>query len=223
MALVKLRKGAAGSYGLLEASIVRAYERAKVKVYWVALQAPKDANEVLYLNLYDSPEAAERTSVLCREALKQHPELVKMQHRLDELVASQTSMLTTRRDDVDPVLGRPDFAMMRALRLTIFHVRPGREGNFIMAIRTAAAKDRSWLVYEANETSTFALITPMRTPRSDRRDGPPIPRALQRFKGVVTRADTRVYAVRPAMSHVSQSFAAANPQLWRPVPTALHE
>jgi hypothetical protein len=77
-------------------------------------------------------------------------------------------------------------------------------------------------VYEANDTSTFALITPMRASKSGRRDGPAIPRKLRRFKGVYTRADTRIYTVRPSMSHVSQTFAAANPQFWRTVAAGLH-
>src|SRR5260370_19183284 len=93
----------------------------------------------------------------------------------------QTSMLTPRRDDGDQAVGRPDFAAMRALRLTIFQVKPGHEGDFITAVRTTNAKDRFWLVYEANETSTFVLISPMRTSRVDRGEGPAIPRTLSRL------------------------------------------
>jgi hypothetical protein len=220
--LVRLKRGTSRTYAPLEATIARAYERAKVNVYWVGLQSSKDSGDVLYLNPYDSPESADRVDAVHRAALKQHPELTRLQQRLDELVVSQTSMLTTRRDDVDQAARRPDFATMRALRLTIFHVRPGREGDFITAIRTTAAKDRPWLAYEANDTSTFALITPMRASRSGRRDGPAIPRTLRRFKGVYTTVDTRIYAVRPSMSHVSQTFAASNPQFWRPVAAGLH-
>jgi hypothetical protein len=220
--MVKLKRGAAGSYGALEGTMARAYERARVKVYWVGLQASKDTNEVLYLKLSDAPESADGVAAIDRESLKQHPEIVKLQQRLSELEASETAMLTTRRDDVDPPGGRPDFATMRAVRLTVFQVRPGREGDFITAIRTTGARERGWLVYEANESSTFALITPLRLSRSDRNDGPPVPRTLRRFKGVYMKADTRTYSVRPALSHVPQSFVAANPQFWRPAPTGLH-
>jgi hypothetical protein len=222
MVLVRLKRGTSRTYAPLEATIARAYERAKVNVYWVGLQSSKDPNDVLYLNPYDSSESADRVDAVHRAALKQHPELTRLQQRLDELVVSQTSMLTTRRDDVDQAGRRPDFTTMRALRLTIFHVTPGREGDFITAIRTTAGKDRPWLAYEANDTSTFALITPMRASRSGRRDGPAIPRTLRRFKGVYTKVDTRIYAVRPSMSHVSQTFAASNPQFWRPVAASLH-
>jgi hypothetical protein len=216
---VKLKRRAAASYEALEASIVRAFERAKVKTYWVGLQSAKDADDVLYLNLHDSQESADRVAAVYQEVLKQHPELSKLQQRLSDLVTSETSLLTTRRDDVDAVAARPDFATMRALRVTIFQVRPGREGDFIRALRTTKAKDRSWLVYEANDTSTFALLTPLRAVRSSRRDGLAIPRTLRRSRGVFIKAETQVYSVRPAMSHVPQTFVAANPQFWRPAPS----
>jgi hypothetical protein len=220
--LLKLKRRTAASYEALEASIVRAFERARVKVYWVGLQSAKDADDVLYLNLHDSLESADRVAAVYREAIKEHPELSRLQQRTGDLKASETSILTTRRDDVETVAGGPDFATMRALRVTIFQVRPGREGDFITAVRTTNAKDRSWLVYEANDTSTFVLVTPLRAARSSRRDGPAIPRTLRRSRGVVIKADTRIYVVRPAMSHVPQTFAAANPQLWRAVPAAGH-
>src|SRR5262249_7341446 len=97
-----------------------------------------------------------------------------------------------------------------------FQVRPGHEGEFLKAIRTATAKEGPWYVYEATDSSTYALMTLKRS-AFNRRDGPPIPRSLRRNRGVYLRADTRVYSVRPTMSHVPAASAAANPQLWRAV------
>src|SRR5262249_58544705 len=131
------------------------------------------------------------------------------------------SGVTTRREDVDRPLPNVDFATMRDLRLTTVQVRPGREGDFVKAVRTANPKEGAWLVYEANDASTFYLVTLKRT-RINRADGPPIPRSLRRNKGVYLKTETRTYAVRPTMSHVPQAFAAANPQLWKPTATALH-
>lgn len=212
---VKVKPTAAPSYGALEAQIVRAYERSKVQLYWICLQGTKkDAADVLYLNLHDSQEAAERGPAIYRDAIKLHPELVPLQQRLTDLTASSTSTLTTRRDDVDHAKTDVDFATLRTIRLTMFQVLQGHEGEFLKAIRTTSPKEGSWLVYEANDSSTYALMT-LKRAAFGRHDGPAIPRALRRFKGLAAKPQTIVYQVRPSMSHVTQAFIAANPQLWR--------
>lgn len=211
---VRLKPQSSGPYSAVENQVVRAFERAHVPVYWIALQAPRDANDILYLNLFASRDGLEQATAAYRDAEKQHAELAQLQRRLSDFSISQSSMLTARRDDIDRAMRNVNFATLRALRMTTFQVRPGREGEFVQAIRTANPKDGAWLVYEATESSTFLLITLKRTAIT-RRDAPPIPRTLRRFRGVYTRADTRVYSVRPAMSHVPPAFVTANPQLWR--------
>lgn len=217
---VRLKPRTSSAYSSVEAQVVRAFERARVPLYWIGLQAPKDANDILYLNLFDSRAALDRATASYREGAKLHPDLSQLQQRLGEFTASQATALTMRRDDIDRALRDVDFATMHTLRLTTIQVRPGREGEFVQAIRTAHPKDGAWLVYEATDSSTFLLITLKRSAIT-RHDGPAIPRTLRRFRGVYTKAETRVYAVRPAMSHVPQTFVAANPQLWR-VPNGTH-
>ena len=211
---VRLKPQSSTAYAAVEAQVVRAFERARLPIYWIALQSPRDANDVVYLNLFDSREALDRATAAYGQAAKQHPDLSQLQQRLAEFTASTASSLTTRRDDIDRGVRGVDFATMHAMRVTTFQVRPGREGEFVQAIRTAHLKDGAWLVYEATDSSTFLLLTLKRTAIT-RADGPPIPRTLRRFRGVYTRAETRVYSVRPMMSRVPQTFAAANPQLWR--------
>jgi hypothetical protein len=204
---VKVTAHNASSYASLEAQIVRAYDRAKAKVYWIGLQGPHDATDVLYLNLSDSPEAWTQMSAAYDTTIKQHPELTELQQRLARLTLSAVSTLTTRRDDVDRLPQGVDFTTMRTLRLTMVDVRPGREGAFLDAIRTAPAADGSWLVYEANETSTYALITLTTRSRFTSKDGLPLPRLLRRSKGILTKVETHLYALRPAMSHLAAAPA----------------
>jgi hypothetical protein len=198
---VKVTSHNGSSYASLEGQIVRAYDRAKARVYWIGLQGPHDATDVLYLNLSDSPEAWNQMSAAYDATIKQHPELTELQQRLARLTQSTVSTLTTRRDDVDRLPQGVDFATMRTLRLTMVDVRPGREGAFLDAIRTAPAADGSWLVYEANDTSTYALITLTTRSHFTSKDGLPLPRLLRRSKGILTKVETHLYALRPAMSH----------------------
>ncbi len=217
----RLKPRTSGSYATIESQIVRAYERARAKVFWICLQSPKDANDVLYFNLHDSTEAAAEMAAAYQDLVKRHPDILPLQQRLTELTASTDSTLTTRRDDVDHEPPSIDFATMRTVRVTTIQVRPGHEGEFVKAIRTATPKDGSWLVYEANDSSTFFLIT-LKQSRITRGDGPPIPRALRKNKNTYDKADSKNYAVRPTMSHVSRAFAAANPGLWRSANAGTH-
>jgi hypothetical protein len=56
------------------------------------------------------------------------------------------------------------------------------------------------MVYEATDTSTYALIT-LAVTKSSHQSGPTMPRSLRRSKGIFERAETRTYTVRPGMSH----------------------
>lgn len=213
---VRIKPGSSAAYETQESTIARTWERARIRVYWIALQSPNDARDVLYLNLFSAPDDVDRATARYNDAVKQHPDLVKLQQRLTDLTAGSTTTLTTHRDDGDHGTLSADFATMHALRLTMFWVRAGREGDFLRAIRTANAKDGEWLAYEANDAPIFALVTPRRTTRTSRRDGPAIPRSIRRAKGAYTRVESKMYAVRPSMSHVPQTFIAASPQFWRP-------
>ena len=198
---VKVKPHATGSYAALENQIVRAYDRAKAKVYWIALQSPRDTTDVLYLNLVDSQESWQRMSAAYEAAVKRHPELTELQDRLAKITLSTASTLTMRRDDVDRAPQGVDFASMRTLRLTLVDVRPGREGAFLDAIRTAPPTDGSWMVYEATDSSTYALIT-LTLAKSTHTGGSTMPRSLRRSKGILLHAETRTYTVRPGMSHL---------------------
>lgn len=197
---VKVTPHNAAQYATVEAQIVRTYDRAKAQVYWIGLQGPRDGTDVLYLNLADSREAWDQMAAAYNAAVKKHPDMVELEQRLGKLTLSSVSTLTTRRDDVDRAPHGVDFGTMRTLRLTMVDVRPGREGEFLDAIRTAPPADGSWMVYEATDTSTYALITLATGTRLTRKDGLALPRSLRRSKGIVTKVETRLYAMRPGLS-----------------------
>src|SRR5262249_24606469 len=81
---VELKPRTAGQYATLEGQIIRAYDRAKAKVYWIGLQG-RDATDVLYLNLADSSDAWERTTAAYQALVKQHAEIPDLQQRLTKL------------------------------------------------------------------------------------------------------------------------------------------
>jgi hypothetical protein len=207
-----LKRGAAAAYAGLEATIARAYHQARIPLYWVCLQSAKNPEEILYFNVYDAADGANRAATTYRETVPKHPDLVRLQQRVATLgAAPPTTMLTSRRDEFVYGGKEVDFATMGALRVTVFHVKPGHEGDFVDAAQTGRAVP--WQLYEDTTSPTFFLVAPLKTP-SERRDSG-LPRTLRRLKGIYSVDKPVVYAVRPAMSHAPPPYATANARFRR--------
>ena len=197
-----LKRGAAANYATVEASIARGYRRARIPLYWICLQATNNPSAILYLNVYEVGSDAGRADETYRSMLPRHRDLGRLHDRLKTYTAgAPVSMLTTRRDEFVFRPRNVDFTTMGALRVTVFHVKAGHEGEFVEAARTGRAV--SWTIYEDSATSTFFLLTPLRT-ASERDAG--IPRALRGLRGVYTAERPVTYTVRPAMSHAPPGY-----------------
>jgi hypothetical protein len=208
----KLKPGTAPAYANLEATIVRGFDRARIPLYWIALQSVKNPADILYLNVYKVPADADRAARTYTEAMKSHPELVRLQQRLSSFgQAAPVSTLTTGRDEFVFSRHDVDLTTMEALRVIVLHVRAGHEGEFVDAAQTG--RGVPWLMYEDTASSTFFIVSPLRS-TSDRKGGT-LPRTLRRLKGVYTAEKPVVYAVRHAMSHASSEFTVANPRYRR--------
>jgi hypothetical protein len=211
-----LKRGNESAYRALEASIARAYARAKVPVFWIALESPTDGSDILYLNPADSMGEWDQLAGRVREAVAAHPDIEQLQSRLQTLAGRDaSSTLTTRRDEVEPLALDASFATMRALRLSVFQVKPGQEGEFVNAARVEGGDVDAWLLYEANAAPTFMLIAPARSLTAARHLE--IPRRLKRLRRAYTSVETHLYAVSPLMSHVPEPFAAVAP-FWKGSP-----
>ena len=201
----KLKPGTTHSYEALEASIVAAYEQAKVPLFWVMLQSRTDPTDIVYLNVADSIDEWASLPARYRKAAAVHTELDKMSARLATFIERSVSTLTTRRDEIP--FGRlgADLQNMRGLRLTVFDLKPGHEGRFVNAARTAAGSGASWLLYEATDAPTFMLVAPLKS-TSRVKKMPAVPHRLQGIdNGLLPTADG-VYAVRPQMSHPPKAW-----------------
>jgi hypothetical protein len=206
----KLKRGTTAAYQTLEASIVAAYKRAKVpSFFWMTFQSTKDSRDVLYLNVAETTEQFNHLGEVWPSVAAAHPDLVRLQTRLAAMIEGQSSTLTRRREEIAYTRGDVDVATMRAVQLFTFHVKPGHEGRFMEGIRAAAAGGAPWIVYEANEESTFVLVMPLRS-RTEARRAATIPRAIRELRGAVyRRAETELFLFTPAMSRPPAEFTAA--------------
>ena len=195
----RLKRGAPAPYSGVEASIVAAFERAKVPLYWMTFHSTRDPRDILYLNAFDAASDLARADDTYRALSPQHPELAKLSGRLSALIESQASLLTARRDEIAYTRRDVDFNTMRALLLVTFHVKAGHEGKFMEAARKAGSEP--WIVYEATEEPTFVLLAPMRS-RAEAKRHAPIPRPIRELPGIYRRTPTEVYALVPSMSRL---------------------
>jgi len=206
----KLKRSAPGTYQTLEATIVGAYERAKVpRFYWLTCQSTRDSRDILYLNLANSADEFRSLSDAWPGVASSHPDLPRLQQRLAKLIETQSSTLTTRRDDIEYGRTDVDFSTMRALLLTTFHVKAGHEGRFVEAVRRASGSHAPWVLYEANDEPTFVLLAPLKS-RAEAARTAPVPRAVRSLKGVYRDMEARVYALMTPMSRVPEAFRRAS-------------
>ena len=206
-----LKRGAAAAYAGIETSIALRYHQARIPLYWVCLQSSKSPEDILYLNVYDNPNGPDRAAATYQSMVPKHQDLVRLQQRLQALNATPpTTSVTARRDEFVYSSKRDvDLATMGALRVTVFHVKAGHEGDFVDAAQMGRAVP--WLLYEDTASPTFFLVVPLRTP-SDRRDAG-LPRGLRQVKAIYTADTPVVYVLRPAMSHAPPEYVAANARL----------
>ena len=202
----RLKRDATASYQTLEASIVSAYDRAKVPLYWLTFQSAKDPRDVLYLNLFNSPDDMTRASATYQALAPAHPELARLSSRLASMLDVETSVLTTRRDEVAFSRTDVDFSTMRAVMIATFRVKAGHEGQFIDAVRKAGGSGVPWLVYESTADSSFALVWPLRSRGEGR--GLTIPRPLRELRRAYKSTDAGLYTLSSAMSRTPVEFLA---------------
>lgn len=200
----RLKRTAPAAYQAVEASIVNAYERAKVPLYWLTFQSVKDPRDVLYFNLFATPDDLKHASGTYRSLAPAHPELARLTTRLSSFIENQDSVLTTRRDEVSYARTDVDFSTMRALLLATFHVKPGHEGQFMNAIRTAGGSGAPWIVYESTADPTFVLVWPLKSRAEGR--GASIPRTLRTLRRAYTRTSSGLYTLSSTMSRVPAQF-----------------
>jgi hypothetical protein len=235
----ELKPGKIGAYDELESSIARVYNRESIPVFWVELESLTGPSEVLYLNLFDSPEEMARAVDALSAGLAAHPELAQMQDRLlQDNTSSGTTVLAVLRDDMGYRANTIDFSKMHILRLSTVFAHPGYERAFMeteWSLSEASEKvhaQAAWAVYQVVgglPQPAFVIVTPMRS-LQDMNDVFDTDQTLRKTQGGALEqhlqelarvaygtSDTRLFIVGQKMSHVSKAFAAGDPEFWAPI------
>jgi hypothetical protein len=194
----QFKSGKAHERERLERATAAIYNRLEVPVYWMELAAFTGPSEALFLGPYDSFEAVEKAGATLGPLYEAHPELARMQAGINDALSSQRTILAVRRDS--PGAANINLAQARFIRMLVVRTRPGEE--------PALARDPTpSVVYEVSSgmPGPAFLIFQTMTAFTDISSSDVI-------HGTVV--EDSVYAVEPAMSHVSREFAEQDQAFW---------
>lgn len=220
----------------LESSISRACDRLETPNDWIGLQSLSGAQEALLFDPFDSFEDLGKSNIEWRRFFAAHPDLAQLQEEVDGLVVSDRTVIAARRDDLGYLADTIDLSEAHYMRVLDIRLFPGHENDFVEAIKILAdayAKipaETPWVVYQVDvgiPTPAFLVFMPMPElkPNDDllswranliQAEGEQAADAFQKIaREAFASTETNLYVVSPELSHVSQEFAASDPDFWK--------
>ena len=235
----QFQPGKASERRRLEVAMVRAFERLKAPVYWRQLESLTGPQEALYFDPMDSFDHMEKVSAVLADVYARHTELTQAQQAMDELLVSSNTMIAIRRDDLGYRTDSIDLAKARFMEVVEVRVRPGHERDFAEAAKIMGAAhegakvNAAAMVYQVQSGTpgpTFLVFLPMRSlseldeilalGREVRRATAEGGRLGEIERDAYISSETNLYAASPDQSHVSEEFAASDPEYWKPAKPA---
>jgi hypothetical protein len=234
-----LKPGKGGAlHNKSESAFVQAFTRAKWPTHYLAMDSLSGKTRTLFLIGYDSFDAWEKDV----QATQKNATLSAA---LDRATAADGELQNDYDQGVFVL--RPDYSQhpgaelphMRYFEFEAFHVRPGRESEWEEAVKMVKAgyekgePDVQWAMYQGvfgRAGGTYVVITPRKSAAEidhDFAEGPKFAAAMGE-KGMkklgelsaasIESSETNLFAFNPRMSYVSDEFANADAEFWKPKP-----
>jgi hypothetical protein len=234
----QLIPGKEADYANLLGRIANEYSQKRIPVYWFGGQSFTGDSSAIYLNFFSSFAEAQAVNDALNSAMAASPDLVPIQEQLLTFTSRVTNAVAIRRDAISYRSNSVDFSKAHVLRVATIRVRQGHEQEFEEAMKDLSAAygrlnaNSPWVTYQVNAgapSTTFVIFMPMhslkemddyvaRTGRPLRTaEGDAISSRLQAIaRDAYVSWDSELYVVSPSTSHVSDEFAAGDPNFWRP-------
>jgi len=221
-----------------EIAMARACQKLAVPNSYIVLESITGEPEVLSFDPFDSFAQLAKPLAEWGRIYATHPELGRLQARINAALVSQRTVIAVRRDDLSYRANRIDLSKARFLRVLEVRLHPGRENEFAEAFQKLSAayekigSDLPWVVYQADlgmPSPTFLAFVPMKTVgqnddllkgRESLRaaEGEAAERMQQIAREAYARTESNLYSINPEKSHISKEFAAGDPEFWTPQP-----
>jgi hypothetical protein len=240
----RLKPGRDAAYDGMLSNIRDDYERFNIPTYWIEMKSITGPDESFSLNFFESFADMEKMAGGMAAGVAAHPELAGLQDRLlAENTSSVTNFIAERVDALGSRAATINFAKMRMLQVTVFHIRPGHEGEFAEAAKNIAsayekvAGSPAWVIYAVHSGAPVPCYLKLTTLSSLKDEDAAAARrspalevagaAMQRLQEIARSAydsiETNIYVVNPHLSHMPRDFTAEDPAYWMPKTVPLSE
>lgn len=235
---VKAGRGAA--HENVETGYVRAMQKAKYPVYYLAMTAAYGGSDAWFVTAYDSFAALQKD----REDQGKNAQLTADTERMDAMDAEfrtgQRSIVCVLNETLSYGSGPVDISKMRFFSITTVRVRPGHDEEYrearkilVDALKKANADTSSALysVAAGMPGGTYMIFTPRKS-LAELDPNPAMGKAVQDAMGEdnskkrqkllsdsVTGTDVAIYAFSAKMSYVPKEWAKNGGDFWTPKPT----
>jgi hypothetical protein len=234
-----IKAGRGAAHENVETGYVRAMQRAKYPVYYLAMTAAFGGTDAWFVTAYDSFAELQKD----RDNQNKNAQLTADTERMDALDAEfrtgQRSIVCVLNEELS-YGGAIDISQMRFFSITTVRVRPGhdeeyREARKILVDALKKAKSDShtalYSVAAGMPGGTYMIFTPRKS-LAELDPNPAMGKAIQDAMGdgnskkrqkllgeSVTGTDTSIYAFSAKMSYVPKEWAKSGDGFWAPKPS----
>ncbi len=235
-----IKAGRGTAHENVETGYVRAMQKAKYPVYYLAMTAAYGGSDAWFVTAYDSFAALQKD----REDQNKNAQLTADTERMDALDADfrtgQRSIVCVLNEALSYGSGPVDISKMRFFSITTVRVRPGHDEEYrearkilVDALKKANADTSSSLysVAAGMPGGTYMVFTPRKS-LAELDPNPAMGKAIQDAMGEdnskrrqkllsdsVTGTDVSIYAFSSKMSYVPKEWAKTGGDFWAPKPS----
>jgi len=234
-----IKAGRGAAHEKVEAGYVRASQKAKWPVYYIAMSSVYGGSDALFMTAYDSFAALQKD----RESAEKNAPFTADNERMDALDAEfrtgQRSMICVLNEELS--YGGPlDISQMRFFSVNTVRVRPGHDREYrdsrkmlLDALKKANSDSHSsvYSVSAGMPNGTYLVLTPRKS-LAELDPNPAMAKAVQDAMDAagntnnrqklladsVISSETTIYAFSPRMSYVPKEWAKTGGEFWTPKP-----
>jgi hypothetical protein len=233
-----IKAGRGAAHENVETGYVRAMQKAKWPVYYLAMTPVFGGTDVWFVTAYDSFASLQKD----RENANKNAQLTADNDRMDVLDAefrtNQRAIVCVLNEELS--YGKPiDISQMRFFSITTVRVRPGHDDEYrearkilVDALKKANAETNTafYSVTAGMPGGTYMVITPRKS-LAELDPNPAMGKAVQDAMGEgntkkrqkliadsVTGTDVSIYAFSAKMSYVPKEWAKTGGDFWAPKP-----
>ena len=235
-----LKPGKGGSvHEKAESAFVQAFVRAKWPTHYFAANSLSGKPRALFFTAYDSFDAWEKDSQAQQKNATFSAALDRAALADGELLSDSDGSVLLYNEE-QSLRGPVDIAHMRYFEISLYRVRPGHRAEWddlVKLVKAAYDKipDAHWATYEAaygQEDTTFVVFVPMKTASEIDRNfaqGKDFVAAMgedgmKKLHDLEASAleftQTNLFQFAPKMSYPRDEWIKADPDFWKPKPTA---